>query len=170
MGRKQLSLSGAVFGRLTVTKTFENRGTGNGIYWKCVCDCGCVLYVRASNLVNGHVSSCGCYRREHISDVKRKHGMSGSRLYGIWNGIRNRCGNKRVAAYERYGGRGIYVCDEWKEFDAFMSWANASGYGDDLTIDRIDNDGNYCPENCQWITKSENSRRSMLRRLGRAYV
>jgi hypothetical protein len=86
------------------------------------------------------------------------HGMYQTRLYRIWHGMKNRCLNKKIKDYSRYGGRGITVCNDWLTFMPFMFWAQESGYTDDLTIDRIDPNGNYCPKNCKWVTVLENSR------------
>lgn len=90
---------------------------------------------------------------------------SKTRLYGIWNGMIMRCSNPRVVAYKNYGGRGISVCDEWRSSDAFISWALSNGYEDQLQIDRIDNDGDYCPENCRWVTPAINSRNRRVSRI-----
>ena len=86
-----------------------------------------------------------------------KHGMSRTKLYQTWSDMKQRCNNKKNAFYYRYGGRGIRVCEEWLTFEPFMEWALANGYREDLTIDRIDNDGNYCPDNCKWSTQREQS-------------
>lgn len=94
-----------------------------------------------------------------------RHGQFGTRIYRIWNGIKSRCQNKNAKDYERYGGRGIAVCEEWQAFEPFYEWAMANGYRDDLSIDRIDNDGNYCPENCRWTTVRKQSRNRRSNRI-----
>lgn len=142
------------FGRLTV-KAFNHFGN-NGAYWLCVCDCGREKVVRGSHLTSGNVKSCGCLRREVLDSTT--HGLSRSRLYNIWASIKKRCLCLNNKDYNRYGGRGITVCDEWMKFEPFKNWAISNGYDDALTIDRIDNNSDYCPENCRWITSKYQSR------------
>lgn len=141
------------FGKLTVISQAESKK--GRVMWLCQCECGNKTIVRSSHLTGGLIVSCGCYRSE-IGKNNKTHGMSKTRLYNIWTCMIARCFNNKNNKYYRYGGRGITVCDEWKnDFQAFYDWAMSNGYANDLTIDRINNDGNYEPSNCRWATAKE---------------
>lgn len=157
MGRPARDLSGQRFGRLLVIRRVETRG----IRWLCMCDCGQWTVVHATNLTTTRrpIRSCGC------SAHPQKHGMAGSRLFQVWASMHARCNSPSYHARRHYGGRGIRVCDSWQEFDAFAFWAKANGYRDDLTLDRIDNDGHYTPSNCRFITIAEQQRNRSCHRL-----
>lgn len=148
-GKSFKDLSGRKFGRLTVIKYShtENRQ----IKWECLCSCGKVKNVCACNLLNGSSKSCGCLNRELTKERSTIHGKSRSRIYRIWRNMQTRCENKKHLQFKNYGGRGISVCLAWHNSMAFIQWAMSHGYKDDLTIDRINNDGNYEPANCHWI-------------------
>lgn len=147
-----LDLLNQRYGKLTVIEFI--RKEGRYVYWKCKCDCGNYKIVKGEDLRRKHTLSCGCLK--HKSPPNTTHNMSKTRLYIIWQDMKKRCSNPNLYEYKNYGGRGITVCHEWKSsFIDFRDWALENGYRDDLTIDRIDVNGNYEPDNCRWITKKE---------------
>lgn len=143
-----IDLTGKRYGRLIVCNIHET--DGGDVYFDCRCDCGNSKVVRGQDLKRGSVRSCGCLRDDFVPKNKT-HGMSKTRLFKIWVGMRQRCENHNNPKYEIYGGRGIKVCSEWQEFEQFMKWSYENGYKDNLTIDRIDSDSNYEPSNCRWV-------------------
>lgn len=149
-------LSGMKFGKLTALEIAYRKN--KRIYWKCLCDCGNISHSSVANLISGSTKSCGCVGFEKISKMNVTHGMSKTRLMTVHMNIKQRCLNHTRHDYNRYGGRGITVCDEWQDFATFKDWALANGYRKDLTIDRIDSNGNYEPSNCRWITISDQQR------------
>ena len=157
MGKK-LNLRGRRFGRLIVIKETEHRCRGY-IVWYCKCDCGNTTWMNSRSLMSGNTKSCGCYRRDQARKKLFRHGESSNSIYHNWLSMKLRCTNPKDKAYRRYGGRGIKICDEWLDYMKFKHWALENGYEPGLTIDRIDNDGNYEPDNCQFITQSENSKK-----------
>ena len=121
--------------------------------------CGTKFKADTYNIDRGRTKSCGCYQNRRVSETNTKHGLINTRLYNIWANIKARILNPKDKAYNDYGGRGITICDEWKnDFKVFYDWAMSNGYSDELSIDRIDNDGGYSPENCRWVTSTIQSR------------
>lgn len=161
----RVDITGQRFGRLTVVE-FHHRDAKSLSYWVCKCDCGNTVVKEMQEMKFGHAMSCGCLQREARIKTKTKHGLCHTRLFRIWSGIRNRCGNPNEPAFKHYGGRGVTVCDEWKDdFQAFYDWAMANGYSDELSIDRIDTNGNYEPNNCRWTDlKTQNNNRRCVRK------
>jgi hypothetical protein len=166
-------LTGRRFGRLEVISREPNyiSKTGQEAVWKCRCDCGAFRTVRAGQLRGGHATSCGCLQKERAAALHTRHGGSRTKLYGVWTSMIGRCENPADRSYPDYGGRGITLCEEWRtSFEAFRDWATAHGYEEPkegrskISIDRINNDGNYCPENCRWATAKEQNQNQRPRK------
>lgn len=173
------NLAGKRFGRLLVIERAQKREGRREAYWHCICDCGKHTTVCSLSLKNGATKSCGCIHREGLIARNTKHGdtISGKksfRLYHVWANMKNRCHNPNNVSYKNYGGRGIVVCDEWRNnYVAFRKWAMLNGYDPianfaESTIDRIDNNGSYTPSNCRFVSfaiQATNKRHPKSRRV-----
>lgn len=158
---RSLDLIDQRFGRLTVVSRLEPRGKRTR--WLCKCDCGTQCSADTQSLRNGQKSSCGCLRRKQLAQRNYKHGEAYSKEFQSWLGMIDRCSNPSHRAFARYGGRGISVCDRWKEFKNFIDDMGRRPAG--CSLDRIDNDAGYSPQNCRWATASEQSKNRSSNRI-----
>lgn len=157
---KRIDLTGQTINGVHVDSfAYAGGGKAKKAYWNCTCSCGNKFVVESLKLRSGHTKSCGCLRKKTTQKLRWKHGETSggekSRLYKIWVGIENRCACQSSIEYKNYGGRGIKRCDEWNDYPTFKRWALEHGYNDGLTIERIDVNGDYCPDNCCWIPLEE---------------
>lgn len=164
MNKNFKDINGQKFGMLTVISFAEiRRGKA---FWNCKCKCGNTSIVAGDKLRSGRTKSCGCLQTKHRKEgIHKTHGMTNTKIYTIWSNMRSRCMYKGNSMYRNYGGRGITVCDEWLQFENFQLWAITSGYSEGLSLERIDVNGNYEPDNCKWIPLCEqslNQRRSHM--------
>lgn len=154
--RNAEDLTGKRFCKLMVEKRIENKGKNT--MWLCVCDCGNTVEVNSQNLKSGNTQSCGCLHSEMITESNYKHGLSRDRIYSVWSNMKQRCFNPKVLEYSAYGGRGITVCEEWRnDFKAFYDYVSKlPHFGEEgRSIDRINNNGNYEPGNVRWATSEQ---------------
>jgi len=151
--------SGQTIKNFKVIEFVGHKRDKNGVsqrLWKCECICGKIVVLTRKELTRSAIKSCGCLTSKYISDASKTHGFSKTRLYHEWLNIKDRCANPKSSAYKYYGGRGIAICDEWSnDFLKFREWALSHGYTDTLSIERVNVNGNYEPDNCCWIPRSE---------------
>ena len=141
----------------------EDRFQSKNKRWLFQCDCGNQKVIRASSFLTGRTKSCGCLNKKLTSERMSTHGMSRTPLFASWSSMRARCLNPNATGYSGHGGRGITICADWvNDFNAFSEWSQKNGYQPGMMLDRIDNDGNYCPENCQWLTKSDHTKKTHM--------
>lgn len=174
--KKRENIAGQRFNRLVALSPAEDRILKNGRHltmWNCRCDCGNTITVRTSDLKSGAMVSCGCYRAENTGRVHTTHGGTKNgkteHLYSVWAGMHSRCNCEKNTAYKYYGRKGVTVCDEWNKYETFKEWALSNGYKQGLTIDRIDVNGNYCPDNCRWVTYIEQANNKTDSRMVHAF-
>ena len=159
MAKHEPITPGTRFGRLTALGFEEMRYKASGgrqLFQQCACDCGTVKFISIYCLARGTTQSCGCLHADRTSEESITHGLSKTRIYRIWSSMIVRCENPKAINYPRYGGRGIRVCERWHKFANFLEDMGIPS--DDLSIDRIDNDGNYCKENCEWASASQQNK------------
>ncbi len=160
-GKATIPNIGDTINQLTIEEIYlKNIGSQNKRFVKCKCSCGQIYECLLTKLVNNIIKDCGCIeqtRPDMLGENNRfyKHGKSFDRLMSVWSGMITRCNNKKSISYHNYGGRGIMVCDNWLEYLNFYNWAMANNYQNNLTLERINVNGNYCPENCKWIPYAE---------------
>lgn len=161
---KKLDLLGKKFNKLVVIEYAGHKGKRN--LWKCRCECGKIIECVTYLLTKNKVKSCGCLKSSRLLERNTKHNLRYSKIYNVWRCMKSRCYNPNIEAYKNYGGRGIKVCDEWKnDFLSFYNWSMNNGYSENLTIDRINNSKNYEPSNCRWVdrkTQNNNTRHNHL--------
>lgn len=154
---KRIDLTGREIGNWKVI-SFSGVSKQGCAEWLCECRCGKRKIVSGHAMRSGKIKSCGCLNIERTKEANTKHGMKGTRLYRIWQGMRQRTKNPNNHEYSDYGGRGIELYKDWEKFENFCKWAKENGYAENLTIDRKDNEKGYSPDNCRWVTAKANNR------------
>ena len=145
------SCVGKKYNRLIVLRLAGKNKYGHQLF-ECKCDCGNIAVIEGTAVKNGRTCSCGCLQKESAKKRRTTHGMTKTKLFNVWNTMKQRCSNPNSKNYKRYGARGIFVCEEWKnDFASFMKWSLSHGYKDGLSIDRIDGEKGYSPDNCRWV-------------------
>lgn len=165
---KAKDMTGQKCGRLIAIKRVENDKYGNAM-WLCRCDCGNDVITKGQHLRSGKTKSCGCYHRDKVSKQSYRHGYSDTPLYKCWHSMKRRCLDKKAESYVNYGERGITICKEWMDPINFIEWALDSGYKKGLTLERVDVNGIYEPNNCTWATRAtqnRNTRRNVKVKIG----
>lgn len=164
-GNRFINLTGQKFNMLTIV-SFAGFDNGHRSRWNCKCECGNDKIITGYDIKSGHSVSCGCFARMKVKNKMTTHGLRKHPLYNIWAGMKQRCNNFNSLAYKNYGGRGIKICKEWDDsFKNFYNWAIKNGYNDNLTIERINNDDGYNPNNCKFIPfedQAKNKRSSKI--------
>ena len=174
---KRIDMTGETYGRVKVV-SYVGISEDRRALWNCTCECGVTFITRGKDLRQGKVTSCGCARKEHCSARmtarNTTHGKRHTRLYAVWCDMKARCLNPNNTSYKDYGGRGISICREWMQFENFYDWATTTGYNPDApfgecTLDRINTNGNYEPNNCRWVSMKvqASNRRKPVRNLSK---
>lgn len=156
-----IDLTGHTYSRLTVLR--ESTPATYPRKWECRCECGNTKTILGASLRGGLTQSCGCLNKERLSETHTVHGGHGTRLHSIWHNMKQRCQNENRDTFSYYGALGITICDEWTEFAPFQQWALASGYSEDLTLDRKDSSKGYSPNNCRWADRTTQARNQKIR-------
>ena len=170
-------MTGRKYGRLRVLSAAPDRILPSGKTERmclCKCDCGAIKTIRAASLKNGNTKSCGCYRSKCSSERMRAravHGLGGTKIYRVWKCMIDRCQNPNNKSYKNYGLKGVKVCAEWQDVAVFAEWAHKNGYKDGLTLERVNNNRGYCPDNCIWadryVQNNHTSRNHLLTYVGK---